>query len=122
MHQSYIKYKSPSLEARSVCLDQAGDLLTMRDLAEKTAIVHQLSKIRKSYISGFWISLNERDYQNYFYWSDNEANSFTSWGSGSPHYYPYNDKASKLKYFKLTLMNTDIQSMFSVKIYFYSKN
>ena len=32
----------------------------------------------------FWISLNDRDYNRFFYWSNNDANGLISWGSGAP--------------------------------------
>ena len=89
-----------TVEARSVCLDEDGDLLSVRNLKEKTAIVERLSNLRESYVTGFWISLNDKDYRDFFYWSDDNANTLMSWGSGSPERTDYQTERnpSEFKY------------------------
>ncbi|CAB3996190.1 Hypothetical predicted protein, partial [Paramuricea clavata] len=68
-------------DARSTCLDRGGDLLTITTEEEKKAIA---AKIKYSSSIYYWISLNDRDYRNFHYWSNNDADGVINWGSGAP--------------------------------------
>lgn len=70
-------------------MDRGGDLLAITTEKVKTAIGN---RIQFGAIDHYWISLNDRDYRNIYDWSDNSANGFINWGSGSPDKYSRSGK------------------------------
>ena len=68
-------------DARSTCLDRGGDLLAITTEEERSAIQAQVTNTAINY---FWISLNDRDYIDNYYWSNNDANGLINWESGAP--------------------------------------
>ena len=62
-------------------MDRGGDLLTITTEEEKKAIAAKIKYTSNIY---YWISLNDRDYRNFHYWSNNDADGVINWGSGAP--------------------------------------
>ena len=80
------------LDARSMCLDQGADLLSIRTVEEKNAITKRIRVLTG--VRSLWISLNDRDFEAVQYWSNNEDTSLFNWGSGNPPR-PYSDASRK---------------------------
>ena len=64
-------------------MERGGDLLTISTYDDMRTIKTLLQKNSAYY--DYWISLNDRDYNNVYYWTNSENTAYLNWGSGSPN-------------------------------------
>jgi hypothetical protein len=70
------------LDARSYCLEQKADLLSMSTATIAEYIKTRLTRLRPS---SWWIGLTDRDYPRMYYWTDTSPVNYIGWGSYSTY-------------------------------------
>ena len=74
------------LDARSFCLEQRADLVSMSSLPVIGYIRQMLSRLRPY---SWWIGLTDRDYPTKYYWTDASPVNYIGWGGYVPRYGMY---------------------------------
>ena len=64
-------------DARSFCLEQRADLVSMSSAAIIRNVGNRLSRLRPL---GWWIGLTGRDYPSMYYWTDASPVNYIGWG------------------------------------------
>ncbi|CAJ1082520.1 macrophage mannose receptor 1 [Xyrichtys novacula] len=101
-------------DARTYCLNQGGNLVSIRNEHEQAFLSTQMIK----YNEDMWVGMNDINWEMHFVWTDGKTISFTNWAKGHPTRVPDRRFSSRDEVYDCVIMmgsNTKIVGQWKVE-------